>query len=185
MKVIGQTIDDAAGEAFDKTAKMLGLPYPGGPLVDQYARLGNPERFAFTIPKIPGLNYSFSGLKTQILYFLNDAKKQNPAFVDENLHDICASIQQVIVAFLMQKLRRAVQETGITHVALAGGVSANSALRNALQLHGNEQGWSTYIPAFEYCTDNAAMIAIAGYQQYLASDFAPLTVSAQARMLRD
>lgn len=185
MKVIGQTLDDAAGEAFDKSAKMLGLPYPGGPLVDEFAKLGDASKFEFTIPKIPGLDYSFSGLKTQILYFLRDAQKQNPNFIENNMNDICASVQHVIVEFLMQKLRRAVKETGITHVALAGGVSANSALRTALKKHGEAHGWSTYIPAFEYCTDNAAMIAIAGYQQYLLGHFAELTISAQARMLRD
>ena len=181
MKVIGETIDDAAGEAFDKSAKMLGLPYPGGPLIDKYAKDGDPKRFSFTEPKIPGLNFSFSGLKTGILYFLQAEKNKNPQFVEKNLADICASIQQRIVSILLNKLQKAVNETGIKNVCIAGGVSANSGLRNALTVLGEKLGWQTFIPKFEYCTDNAGMIAITAYYKFLQQDFSDLSVSPTAR----
>jgi N6-L-threonylcarbamoyladenine synthase len=181
MEVIGETLDDAAGEAFDKSAKLLGLPYPGGPLIDKYAREGNPTRFSFPEPQIPGLNFSFSGLKTAILYFLQQHTADNPAFIEGNLSDICASIQGRIVSILLNKLRRAARETGITDLCIAGGVSANSGLRLSLTEMGRSEGWNTFIPPFEYCTDNAAMIAITGHYKYLAGDFAPLSASASAR----
>jgi N6-L-threonylcarbamoyladenine synthase len=194
MKVIGETIDDAAGEAFDKSAKLLGLPYPGGPLIDRYAKQGDPKRFLFPEPQLPGLNFSFSGLKTSILYFLQNAGKSNiykeefaateeekQRFIETNLPDICASIQQRIVTILLNKLKKAAKETGITDLCLAGGVSANSGLRLAFEEMGKANGWRTFIPAFEYCTDNAAMIAITGYYKYQAKEFAGLSVSASAR----
>jgi len=181
MEVIGETLDDAAGEAFDKSAKLLGLPYPGGPLIDKYAREGDPARFAFPEPQIPGLNFSFSGLKTAILYFLQDQTAKDPGFVTANLPDICASVQGRIVSILLNKYRRAARETGVTDLCIAGGVSANSGLRKAFQEMGRKEGWNTFIPAFEYCTDNAAMIAITGYYKYLAGEFAPLSASASAR----
>lgn len=181
MKVIGETIDDAAGEAFDKTAKLLGLPYPGGPLIDKYAREGNPGRFSFPEPNIPGLNFSFSGLKTSFLYFLQAEKNKNSAFIEENLHDICASVQQRIVSILLNKLKKASQETGIKNICIAGGVSANSGLRNGLEELGKKAGWTTFIPKFEYCTDNAGMIAITAYYKYLQQDFADIAISPTAR----
>jgi len=181
MELLGQTLDDAAGEAFDKTAKILGLPYPGGPLIDRYARLGNPDAFAFPEPQIPGLNFSFSGLKTAILYFVRQQEQDNPGFLQMHLHDICASVQSRIVSILLNKLKRAVKETGVNDVAIAGGVSANSGLRDGLTALGNEQGWRVFIPRFEYCTDNAAMIAIAGYHKYLARDFVGQDVAPLAR----
>jgi N6-L-threonylcarbamoyladenine synthase len=181
MEVIGETIDDAAGEAFDKSAKLLGLPYPGGPLIDKYANEGNAKRFTFPEPNIPGLNFSFSGLKTSILYFVQAEKDRNPRFVEENLKDICASIQQRIVSILLKKLQKASKETGITNVCIAGGVSANSGLRNGLTSMGSRLGWKTYIPRFEYCTDNAGMIAITGYYKYLEKNFADITVTPTAR----
>lgn len=181
MEVIGETLDDAAGEAFDKSAKLLGLPYPGGPLIDKYARTGNAARFAFPEPQIPGLNFSFSGLKTAILYFLQEHTAADPGFVEANLPDICASIQGRIISILLNKLKKATQQTGIRDCCLAGGVSANSGLRAALRELGERQGWRTFIPPFEYCTDNAAMIAITGHFKYLAGDFAPLSASASAR----
>jgi N6-L-threonylcarbamoyladenine synthase len=194
LKVLGETIDDAAGEAFDKSAKLMGLPYPGGPLIDKYAANGNPERFSFPEPQIPGLNFSFSGLKTSILYFLKNAGQGNvykeafvaddatvKKFIDENLADICASIQSRIISILLNKVKKAAKETGITDICLAGGVSANSGLRKALQELGAQMNWQTYIPAFEYCTDNAAMIAIAGYYRYLENDFTELGVGPSAR----
>ncbi len=159
---------------------MLGLPYPGGPLLDKHARAGNPTRFSFPISTIPDLNFSFSGIKTAVLYFLQREKK-NERFVDENLSDICASIQYTIIRTLMQKLEEAVDETGANHIGIAGGVSANSALRAALETRGHELGWHTYIPAFQYCTDNAAMIGIAAHYQYLAGDFAPMHAVPSAR----
>lgn len=177
-EVIGETLDDAAGEAFDKTAKLLGLPYPGGPLIDRYAAGGNGDRFSFAEPQIPGLNYSFSGLKTSVLYFL---QKQSPGFVQENIPDLCASIQQTIVRILLKKLKKAAAQTGITRVCLAGGVSANAGLRTAFTEMGRQQGWQTFIPGFEYCTDNAAMIAITGHYHYLAGNFADLAISPSAR----
>lgn len=181
LEVIGETLDDAAGEAFDKSAKLLGLPYPGGPLIDKFAREGDPTRFAFPEPQIPGLNFSFSGLKTAILYFLQQQKSKDPDFVTKNLPDICASIQGRIISILLNKLKKAARETGIKDLCIAGGVSANSGLRKAFRGTGESLGWRTFIPAFEYCTDNAAMIAITGYYHYLAGDFAPLSASASAR----
>jgi len=181
LEVIGETLDDAAGEAFDKSAKLLGLPYPGGPLIDKYAREGDPTRFAFPEPQIPGLNFSFSGLKTAILYFLQQQKSTDPDFVIKNLPDICASIQGRIISILLNKLKKAARETGIKDLCIAGGVSANSGLRKAFRETGENLGWRTFIPAFEYCTDNAAMIAITGHYHYLAGDFAPLSASASAR----
>jgi N6-L-threonylcarbamoyladenine synthase len=181
MKVIGETIDDAAGEAFDKSAKLLGLPYPGGPLIDKYAKEGDPKKYAFPEPNIPGLDFSFSGLKTSILYFLQNEKNKNEKFVEENLQDICASIQSRIVSILLKKLQKASQETGIKEVCIAGGVSANSGLRNGLTELGNKIGWNTYIPKFQYCTDNAGMIAITGYYKFLKGEFEEITVSPTAR----
>jgi len=181
LTVIGETIDDAAGEAFDKSAKLLGLPYPGGPLVDKYAQQGNPTRFAFAEPQVPGLNFSFSGLKTSILYFLRDETAKNPAFIEEHLADICASIQYRIIRILLSKLKKAAVQTGVNNICIAGGVSANSGLRKAFEETGKKQRWNTFIPAFQYCTDNAGMIAITAYYKYLAGDFAPLSVSASAR----
>ena len=181
MEVIGETIDDAAGEAFDKSAKLLGLPYPGGPLIDQYAKLGNPDAFRFAEPQIPELNFSFSGLKTSVLYFLQAQVAKDSAFVQNNLNDLCASIQSTIVRILLKKLKKAVVQTGVTQVCMAGGVSANSGLRSALQEAGKKHGWKTYIPPFEYCTDNAGMIAITAYHKYLASQFEDLSVGPTAR----
>ena len=182
MTVIGETTDDAVGEAFDKSAKILGLPYPGGPLIDKYAQLGNPKAFAFTKPKVPGLNFSFSGLKTAILYFIQKKKIENPNFVDENLNDICASIQHTIIEILMDKVKLAVQETGIKQIAIGGGVSANSGIRNTLKETEKKYGWKTYIPKFEYTTDNAAMIGIVGYQKFLSQQFETSAVVSKARI---
>ena len=182
FEVLGETIDDAVGEAFDKSAKILGLPYPGGPLVDKYAQLGNPKKFSFTKPKVGDLNFSFSGLKTGILYFIQRNLKENPKFIEENLHDICASIQHTIVEILMEKLKNTVKKTGIKHIAIAGGVSANSEIRKRLQLAQKHWGWTTYIPKFEYTTDNAAMIAITGYLKYKSKLYADISVKAKARL---
>ncbi|HEV3250046.1 MAG TPA: tRNA (adenosine(37)-N6)-threonylcarbamoyltransferase complex transferase subunit TsaD, partial [Puia sp.] len=181
MKVIGESIDDAAGEAFDKSAKLIGLPYPGGPLIDKYARQGDPDRFKFPEPQISGLNFSFSGLKTSFLYFLQENITRDPAFIEKNLSDICASIQKRIVTILLNKLKKASVETGIKNICIAGGVSANSFLRESFIEMGKKYQWNVFIPKFEYCTDNAAMIAITGYYKYLAGDFAPLSTSASAR----
>jgi N6-L-threonylcarbamoyladenine synthase len=181
--ILGSTIDDAAGEAFDKSAKMLGLPYPGGPLVDKYAQLGNPLAFEFAKPNLPELNYSFSGLKTSILYFLQKQKAIDSDFINKNLNDLCASIQYTIIAVLMKKLNKAVVATGIKEVCIAGGVSANSGLRNALEQYAEKYKWNTYIPAFEYCTDNAAMIAMVAYYKFLDKDFATLSVAPAARVV--
>ncbi|WP_339656931.1 tRNA (adenosine(37)-N6)-threonylcarbamoyltransferase complex transferase subunit TsaD, partial [Flavobacterium frigidarium] len=164
MTIIGETTDDAVGEAFDKSAKILGLPYPGGPLVDKNAQLGNPKAFKFTKPKVPGLDFSFSGLKTAILYFVQKQKLQNPDFIAENMNDICASIQYTIIEILMDKLKLAVKETGIKQIAIGGGVSANSGIRSTLKEAEAKYGWKTFVPKFEYTTDNAAMIGIVGYQ---------------------
>jgi N6-L-threonylcarbamoyladenine synthase len=180
MTVIGETLDDAAGEAFDKSAKLLGLPYPGGPLIDRYAKEGTP-RFSFTEPQIEGLNFSFSGLKTSILYFLQKEIKNNAGFVSENLNDICASVQERIVSILLKKLKRAALETGITQLCIAGGVSANSGLRKAFADLCKENNWTSFIPPFEYCTDNAAMIAITAWYKFRAGEFTPLSASAAAR----
>lgn len=182
MEIVGETLDDAAGEAFDKTAKILNLPYPGGPLVDKHAREGNPKAFKFADPQIKDLNYSFSGLKTSILYFIRAQEKINPDFIAENLNDICASVQSSIVHILLNKLKKAAQQYGIKQIAIAGGVSANSGLRTALQETATQLNWNVYIPAFEYCTDNAAMIAIAGYHRYLKGDFVGQDVAPLSRM---
>lgn len=182
MTIIGETTDDAVGEAFDKSAKILGLPYPGGPLIDKYAQLGNPKAFAFTKPKVSGLDFSFSGLKTAILYFIQKKKIENPHFVDENLNDICASIQHTIIEILMDKIKIAVKETGITQIAIGGGVSANSGIRKTLKATETQYGWKTFIPKFEYTTDNAAMIGIVGYQKYLSQQFETSSVVSKARI---
>lgn len=170
MEIIGETLDDAAGEAFDKSGKLLGLGYPAGPVIDKLAREGQP-RFPFPEPSVPGLNFSFSGLKTSILYFLKKEVGETPAFIEQNLADLCASIQTSIVTILLKKLRKAARQTGIREIAIAGGVSANSGLRAALEEMGKKEGWATYIPAFQYCTDNAGMIGVAGYYKYLAGEF--------------
>ena len=182
MTVIGETTDDAVGEAFDKSAKILGLPYPGGPLVDKYAQLGNPKAFAFTKPKVPGLDFSFSGLKTAILYFIQKKKLENPNFIEENLNDICASIQYTIIEILMDKLKLAVKETGINQIAIGGGVSANSGIRKTLKEAEQKYGWKTFVPKFEYTTDNAAMIGIVGYQKFLSQNFETSSVVSKARI---
>jgi len=194
LQVLGQTIDDAAGEAFDKSAKLLGLPYPGGPLIDKYAQDGNPQAYKFPEPKIEGLDFSFSGLKTSILYFLQNAGKSNvykesfhateqerERFISDNLPDICASIQHRIIGILLNKLEKAAKETGISSICIAGGVSANSGLRKAILDLGSKSGWNVHIPAFAYCTDNAAMIAITGYYKFLENDFAELDIAVSAR----
>lgn len=183
MEIIGQTTDDAAGEAFDKTAKILGLPYPGGPLIDKYAQLGNPNAYQFPEPQIPGLDFSFSGLKTSILYFLRDRLKENPDFLTNNLNDICASVQHRIITILLNKLKKAAQQYHIKDIAIAGGVSANSGLRNTLTDAAVQYNWNVFIPKFEYCTDNAAMIAIAGYYKFLNKDFVGQDVAPLARMI--
>ncbi|MGI9531379.1 tRNA (adenosine(37)-N6)-threonylcarbamoyltransferase complex transferase subunit TsaD, partial [Lutimonas sp.] len=181
--ILGETIDDAVGEAFDKTAKLLGLPYPGGPLVDKYAKLGNPEAFPFSEPKtINPLDFSFSGLKTAILYFLQREQKKDGNFIKENLHDICASVQRTIVTILMKRLQKASSKTGIKHVAIAGGVSANSEIRASLKSMEEKLGWTTYIPKFEYTTDNAGMIGIVGYYKFLNNDFAQENTTASSRL---
>lgn len=182
MEVIGETTDDAVGEAYDKTAKILGLPYPGGPLVDKYAQQGNPKAYKFTKPKVDGLNFSFSGLKTAILYFIQKNVAENPNFIEEHIYDICASVQYTIVNILFDKIKKAVTDTGITHVAIAGGVSANSEIRKTLKATEKKYGWTTYIPKFQYTTDNAAMIAIVGYLKYLENDFSETTTVATARL---
>ena len=181
MEVIGETLDDAVGEAFDKSAKILGLPYPGGPLVDKYAQTGNPKAFPFPKPKVDGLNFSFSGLKTSILYFVQKQLKENPKFIEENIEDICASIQHTIIGILMDKLKKAVKQTGIRQIAIGGGVSANSGIRRTLKEAEAKHQWKTFIPKFEYTTDNAAMIAIAGHYKYLSEDFANMEITAKAR----
>jgi N6-L-threonylcarbamoyladenine synthase len=182
MDVIGQTLDDAAGEAMDKTSKILGLPYPGGPLIDKYARSGNPDAYKFPEPQIPGFDFSFSGVKTAILYFIRDNVAANPNFIQENLNDICASVEKRIATILLNKLKRAAAEYQIKDIALAGGVSANTGLREGLTKLGAEVGWNVFIPKFEYCTDNAAMIAIAGYYKYLKGEFAGQEITPLARM---
>ncbi|GAA4281804.1 tRNA (adenosine(37)-N6)-threonylcarbamoyltransferase complex transferase subunit TsaD [Gaetbulibacter aestuarii] len=182
MTVIGETIDDAVGEAFDKSGKILGLGYPAGPEIDKRAKLGNPKAFKFTKPKVDGLNFSFSGLKTAILYFIQKETKSNPNFIEENLNDICASIQYTIIRILIDKLKLASKETGIRHIAIGGGVSANSGIRNALKQGESKFGWTTYIPKFEFTTDNAAMIAIVGYLKYLEGNFSKQSITATARL---
>jgi N6-L-threonylcarbamoyladenine synthase len=178
MHILGETIDDAAGEAFDKISKLLGLPYPGGPVLDKLAQLGNPKAFVFAKPQVPNLDFSFSGLKTSVLYFL---QKQSPEFIQENLNDLCASVQFTIIEILLKKLKKAMQETGIKEVCIAGGVSANSGLRKAMEQLGKDTKSATFLPKFEYCTDNAAMIAITAHFKYIAGSFEPLTTSASAR----
>ena len=182
MTVIGETIDDAVGEAFDKSGKILGLGYPAGPEIDKRAKLGNPKAFKFTKPKVVGLNFSFSGLKTAVLYFVQKKLKENPQFINENLNDVCASIQYTIVEILMDKLKIAVKETGINRIAIGGGVSANSGVRDALKEAENSHGWASFIPPFEFTTDNAAMIAIVGHLKYLNKEYANQTVMATARL---
>ncbi|SKC00177.1 tRNA (adenosine(37)-N6)-threonylcarbamoyltransferase complex transferase subunit TsaD [Dyadobacter psychrophilus] len=182
MEIIGETKDDAVGEAFDKTAKLLDLPYPGGPLIDKYAALGNPNAYPFPLPEMPGLDFSFSGIKTSFMYFLQKQVRENPDFISENINDICASIQFTLVDILLKKLKKASRETGIREIAIAGGVSANSGLRKSLLELGEKLGWKVYIPAFEYCTDNAAMIAMAAHYKFEAEDFTDQTVSPMARM---
>lgn len=182
MQVVGQTTDDAAGEALDKTSKILGLPYPGGPLIDKHARLGDPKAFQFPEPQIPGLDFSFSGLKTAILYFIRDHVALDPDFVGNNIDDICASVEHRIVTILLNKLKRAALQFNIKDIALAGGVSANTGLRQGLIELGQQLGWNTFIPQFQYCTDNAAMIAIAGYYKYLNGDFVGQEIAPLARM---
>lgn len=182
MEVIGKTLDDAAGEAMDKTSKILGLPYPGGPLIDKYARLGNPDAYKFPEPQIPGFDFSFSGLKTSILYFIRNNVTINPDFVQEHLNDICASVEKRIATILLNKLNKAAQEFGIRDIALAGGVSANTGLREGLMALGVENNWNCFIPKLEYCTDNAAMIAIAGHYKFLKGEIAEQSVTPLARM---
>ncbi|QNE41816.1 tRNA (adenosine(37)-N6)-threonylcarbamoyltransferase complex transferase subunit TsaD [Hymenobacter sp. NBH84] len=182
MEIIGQTIDDAAGEAFDKTAKLLGLPYPGGPHLDKLARQGNPTRFPFPVGAMPGYDFSFSGLKTSVLYFLRQQTQQNENFVQENLVDLCASIQHTIIQTLLRQLRRAAHDQQLRQVALAGGVAANSGLRTALQELAVAEGWEVFIPDFEFCTDNAAMVAMTGHFQYQAGQFSNQLISPDPRL---
>ena len=182
MEVIGQTLDDAVGEAFDKSAKLLGLPYPGGPLIDKLAQQGNPDAFTFPDVEMQGLNFSFSGIKTAIMYFLKEKTKNQPEFIEKNMPDICASIQKTLISILMKKLRRASRETGIREISIAGGVSANSGLRKAVNEEAEKAGWNVYIPRFEYCTDNAAMIAMAAHYKYLKGEFTGQDVSPDPRM---
>jgi N6-L-threonylcarbamoyladenine synthase len=182
MEVIGTTIDDAAGEAFDKSAKILKLQYPGGPLIDKYAKKGNIHAFEFGKPKVKDLDFSFSGLKTSILYKIQNNTQRNPQFIEENLEDLCASIQHSIVTILLEKIQKAIHKTGIKEIAIAGGVSANSSLRRELQKLADKNKYNLYIPEFEYCTDNAAMIAIAGYFKYIDHDFATQSETPSAKL---
>ncbi len=182
MQIIGQTIDDAVGEAFDKSAKILGLPYPGGPLIDKHAQNGNPKAFPFPKPKVGELDFSFSGLKTAVLYFVQKKVKENPDFIKENLQDICASLQYTIINILIDKLKKASKQTGIKSIAIGGGVSANSGIRKALKEGEQKYGWKTFVPKFEYTTDNAAMIGIVGHLKYLEKDFTDMSVVAKARI---
>lgn len=182
MEVIGETQDDAVGEAFDKTAKLLGLPYPGGPLIDKFAVEGNPKAFQFPITRMPGLNYSFSGIKTAVLYFLRDQLQVNPQFIEQNLADLCASVQYSLIEMLLIKLKDAVKQYGVKEIAIAGGVSANSGLRNTLKELAAKKGWNLYVPKFEYCTDNAAMIAMAAHYKYQKGEFSSMDVTPLAKM---
>ena len=182
FEILGTTIDDAAGEAFDKCAKIMGLPYPGGPLIDKYAQIGDDKRFQFNKPQVGGFNFSFSGLKTSFLYFIEKEKKKNPQFIDKNLHDLCASLQKTIIEILILKLELASEKTGIKTVAIAGGVSANSGLRNRLKSYEQEKEWKVFIPEFQFCTDNAGMIAVTGYFNYLDNRFVDQLVQASARI---
>lgn len=181
MEVIGETLDDAIGEAFDKCGKMMNLPYPAGPEIDKLAKLGDPKKFEFAKPNVKGLDFSFSGLKTSVLYFLQKQTKENPDFISENIQDLCASFQSKVVDILLSKIKKAVKETGITEVAIGGGVSANSGIRNALFEMQNSSNWSVYVPKFEYCTDNAAMIGIVGYLKYKKHLFTNLSTASKAR----
>lgn len=181
MEIIGETLDDAVGEAYDKCGKMLGLPYPGGPHIDRLAPMGNPKAFTFSKPKVNGLDFSFSGLKTAVLYFLQREEKNNPNFIEENIDDICASFQYTVVEILMDKLKKAVQQTGIQQIAIGGGVSANSGIRKALKDAEKQLGWKTFVPKFDYTTDNAAMIGIVGHYKFLEDRFSDQTVTAKAR----
>jgi len=181
MTVIGETLDDAIGEAFDKSAKIFGLPYPGGPLIDKKAALGNPKAFQFPKPKVADLNFSFSGLKTAVLYFIQKNVKENPDFISENINDICASLQYTIIGIVIDKLKKATESTGIKRIAIGGGVSANSGIRKALKDGEQKFGWKTYVPKLEYTTDNAAMIGIVGYLKYLEKDFSNVQTTANAR----
>ena len=181
-EILGQTIDDAVGEAFDKCSKMMGLGYPGGPIIDKLAKQGDPERFKFSKPHIPGLDYSFSGVKTSLLYFVRDEMAKDPDFMEKNKEDICASFQKTLIDILMDKLVKAAKQTGIREIAIGGGVSANSALRERITLEGKKRGWNTYLPEFKFTTDNAAMIAIAGYFRFLAGERAPLDVAPVSRL---
>ncbi|MFN3588338.1 MAG: tRNA (adenosine(37)-N6)-threonylcarbamoyltransferase complex transferase subunit TsaD [Spirosomataceae bacterium] len=182
MEIIGETQDDAVGEAFDKSAKILGLPYPGGPLIDKWAAQGNPNAFAFPVSDMPGYTFSFSGIKTAILYFVRKMEAQDPHFVQNNLADLCASIQFTLVKMLLQKLKRAARELKINQIAIAGGVSANSGLRQTLAELGQKERWDVFIPAFQYCTDNAGMIAMAAYFKYQQEQWTPQSVSPMPRM---
>ncbi|WP_161891129.1 tRNA (adenosine(37)-N6)-threonylcarbamoyltransferase complex transferase subunit TsaD [Pontibacter russatus] len=182
MQILGQTTDDAVGEAFDKIGKMLGLPYPGGPMLDKTASQGNPDAFQFPVGNMPGYSYSFSGIKTSVLYFLRDKTKEDAGFVQNNMADICASVQKTLIRTLLKKLVQASQDLGINEIAIAGGVSANSGLRRTLQEYAGKHSWSVYIPAFQYCTDNAGMIAISAHYQYLKEDFASQYVSPEPRL---
>ena len=181
MEILGKTIDDAAGEAFDKAAKIMGLPYPGGPEIDKLAKVGNPKAFSFPEPRIEGLDYSFSGLKTSFLYFLRDQLKKDDGFIEKHKVDLAASIQQTIISILMKKLRMAVEQTSLNQVAIAGGVSANSGLRSAIEQEAIKSSWKAFLPPFKYTTDNAAMIAVAGYFKYLENDFSPQSITPYAR----
>ena len=180
MEILGKTIDDAAGEAFDKAAKILGLPYPGGPLIDKYATKGNPLAYKFPPGKVPELDFSFSGFKTSVLYFIRDKMAEDATFIEKNLSDICASVQHTIVTYLLSKLKKAAMQTGIKNIAISGGVAANSGLRKNLEIMAEMENWQTFIPAFEYCTDNAAMIAIAGYYKFMADDTVGFDISPYA-----
>jgi N6-L-threonylcarbamoyladenine synthase len=182
MEIIGETMDDAVGEAFDKTAKLIGLPYPGGPLIDKLAKEGNPDRFPFPMGEMPGLNFSFSGIKTSILYFLQKQVAMNPNFIEENKADICASVQKTLIEILLRKVKKAMVQTGCKQIAIAGGVSANSGLRTRIQEMGAKQGWEVYIPAFSYCTDNAGMIAMAAHFKAEAGEFCGQDVSPLASL---
>lgn len=183
MEMIGQTIDDAAGEAFDKCAKVMGLPYPGGPVIDRLAKTGNPDRFVFNKPQIPGLDYSFSGLKTSFLYFIRDELKKNPDFIAENLNDLCASLQKTVVDILLTKLKKAARQTGIRQIAIGGGVSANSALQNAVHKEAEKSGWEVFIPRLGFSLDNAGMVAVTGYYKFLAGQFVDLDAIPFARTI--
>ena len=182
MEILGQTIDDAAGEAIDKCSKVMGLGYPGGPIIDKLARQGNPKSFTFSKPHIPGLDYSFSGLKTSFLYSLRDWIKEDPDFIEHHKADLAASLEATVVDILMEKLRKAAKQYNIKEVAVAGGVSANNGLRNAFREHAQKYGWKIFIPKFSYTTDNAAMIAITGYFKYLSKEFCPIDAPAYSRV---